>query len=510
MKSLTALLVVLTSFAVGFPARPALGQAATDQRSLPETSGAAELMTKLRHYSSQVVVCLDVGETCPFELKQGGARSIRLRSVAEFKDSVIGLIRHAEVRVEIEGQPLDLVCAPYVMPTQARGLRIQADTTSAWRELPKRVQFSLWDATDPIVDTNRFVFPLRKYRLISHGTQGYGEPVHLGAGDGDPAGQRFYHDYGFDMAGYEGREEVVSAVEGTIVRFWPSREDPCSILIQDSQGFIWEHAHLKELAADLALGAHVAPGQPIGLLGRTGPSGNFSHLHVGTFLTRQDLDRDHANRRLNLYPWIVAAYQAQHPTGLCAVARPHQLAMTGEEVVFDGSNSLAWGGRNIVEWRWVFPDGRTVRTAQAKRAFEKPGAHVVALWVRDDRGAEDVDFCQVKVFSRSNPEQAMPHIFMTHTPATEVETDQPVSFRCWFQGQGNPPIELDFGDGTRVSNYRSYTEVRHRFNTPGIHIVTAQCTAAGYLITAKQKVATHLPSRHNRATLSPGAQAPSE
>lgn len=448
----------------------------------------AELTSKLRLYSSQVVICLDLGEAYSFKLKNGAVKPIRLKSVTEYRDSVIGLTRRADVRVEIEGQPLDLVCAPYVMPTEAGGVRIQADTTTAWLDLPKRVQFSIWDATEPIVDTNRFGFPLRNYRLFSHGTQAYGEPVHLGEGDGDPVGQRFYHDYGFDMAGYEGREEVVSAVEGRIVRFWPSREDPCSVVVQDEGGLIWEHAHLKALAPELALGSRVALGQQLGLLGKTGPSGNFSHLHLGTYLTRRDLDADHANRRLNLFPWMVTAYQAQHPKGVLAVARPHQTVLTGEKVILDGGHSLAWGGSKIVEWRWTFADGETAKQARMEKTFNRPGAHVAALWIKDDRGAEDVDFCQIKVFSRANPEKAMPHIFMTHTLAQDIRPDQPVTFRCWFQGKGGGPLTVDFGDGAIVADYRSYSELRHNFKTPGIHIITAQCTAGGLPITQEQKV----------------------
>jgi hypothetical protein len=80
------------------------------------------------------------------------------------------------------------------------------------------------------------------------------------------------------------------------------------------------------------------------------------------------------------------------------VARPHRAALTGETVVFDGSHSLVWGGNKIVEWRWVLPDGQTVKQVRAEKAFDKPGAYVAALWVKDDKGIEDVDFCQVKVF----------------------------------------------------------------------------------------------------------------
>jgi hypothetical protein len=224
------------------------------------------------------------------------------------------------------------------------------------------------------------------------------------------------------------------------------------------------------------------------MLGKTGPSGNFSHLHLGSYLTQHDLDVDNRDKRLNLYPWLVAAYQAQHPKGLVAIARPHHQVRTGESVDFDGSNSLAWGGGRIVEWRWAFPDGQTVRQAKATKTFERPGAYVAALWVKDDKGAEDVDFCQVKVFSKPTAEPAMPHIFMTYTPTQNIRPDQPVTFRFWFQGSGGGPIKVNFGDGTRIADYQSNTEVQHAFKKPGIHVVTAQCEAAGKPIMQKLKV----------------------
>ena len=374
------------------------------------------------------------------------------------------------------------------MPTETRGLRILVDTTSGWGNVSRRAQLSPWDAGDPIVDTKRFGFPMRNFRLFSHASQAYNEPVHLGAGDGDRGGARFYHDYGFDMAGYEGRVEVVSATAGKVVLFWPSRENICSVVIQDDAGFHWEYAHLSSFAPEIVLNARVALGQKLGMLGRSGPSGNFSHSHLGSYLTRHDLDVNNRDKRLNLYPWLVAAYQAQHPTGLVAIARPHHQVLVGEQADFDGSNSLAWGGGKIVEWQWVFPDGQTVRRAKARKKFDRPGAYVAALWVKDDKGAEDVDFCPVKVYSRPTPEPAMPHIFMTCTPTQNIRPNQPVTFRFWFQGSGGGLIKVDFDDGTQLSDYRSFTELQHGFKTPGVHVVAAQCEAAGKPIVQKLKV----------------------
>lgn len=453
----------------------------------------ADMNRLIRAYSTQQVVGLDVGETFTFRLKSGQERALRLVSVEEHRDTVIRLVRRADVRLEVDGRPLDLVCGPYVMPTETAGLRVQVDSTSGWDNTPKRVQISVWDAADPIVDVKRFAFPLRDFRLFSQGTQAYGEPVHLGATDGDPEGNRFYHDYGVDNAGFEGREEIVSATAGTVVKFWPSREDLCSVIVQDADGFFWEYGHLSAAAPGLAVGTRLAQGQKIGLLGRTGPSGNFSHLHLGTYLSRGDVDGGACNRLLNLYPWLVTAYRARHPEALLAVARPHHEVLAGEKVVFAGAGSLAPAGAKIVAWRWEFPDGQAVAQARAEKAFDRPGAYVAALWVKDDRGAEDVDFCQVKVFSKASPEKAMPHIFMTYTPTEGVRPDQPVTLRCWFQGAGDEAFALDFGDGTRVADCRSYAEVPHRFKTPGLHVVTARCEADGKPITQKVKVVVTAP-----------------
>ena len=173
---------------------------------------------------------------------------------------------------------------------------------------------------------------------------------------------------------------------------------------------------------------------------------------------------------------------------LFAVARPHQIAKADEKVTLDGLNSFAWGGAKIVEWRWVLPDGQTVKDAKVERAFDKPGAYVAALWVKDSQGNEDVDFCPIKVYSKQNPEKGMPHLFMTCSPTEIIRPDQPVTFRFWFQGGDHGPITVEFDDGTKVPDYQSYAELSHRFATAGIHVVTAYCEADGKPITQKMKV----------------------
>jgi len=452
-----------------------------------EVHNKNEKLNKLIHrYSAQKIICLDIGEEYLFKLKDGSIKVIKLISIKEYRDRVIGKMRRAEIDVEVDGIPLHLTCAPYVMPTEIMGIRIQADTASGWQNISKKAQFSIWDVKDPIINTNTFGFPIHNYRLFSHGLQCYNEVVHLGRYDGDPEGVTSYHDYGIDLAGYDGRDEIISCTDGEVILLRPKKK-PHNVVIRDHQGLYWHYGHLDSVLPGIKEGVKVKKGQKIGVLGKKGASGNFSHLHLGTFLSKADLDADRRNRRLNLFPWIVDAYQAQYQKNCYAVAGPHRVIKAGQKVIFDGSQSLAFKTK-IVSYRWEFHDGKTVNSARAEKEFHAPGVYMATLQVKDKKGNEDVDFCRIKVFTASAPEDRIPTIFMTYHPTNEILINQPIFFRFWLQAKNDEPFRVDFGDGTVIDDYTSYTEVTHRFEKVGIHIITAETNIDGMPVTQKQKV----------------------
>ena len=434
--------------------------------------------------SNQTIFCLDEGVDRKVTLASGRTFSICLLSVNEQRDTVVGLIRRAEVRITLNGEPHDLICAPYVMPTKIGDVRIQADATSGFTKLPGRVQFSAWDAADPIVDLSKFTFPLPDYRLLSHGMQCYNEPVHLGRKDGDPSSGAFYHAYGIDFAGFEGGENVVSCVDGRVVRVLP---DAILVDIRDETGLIWEYHHLDSIAPGLAVGDVVQKGDVIGVLGRSGPSGNFSHLHVGAFLTGDHMNQGEYTRRLNWYPWMIEAWRAGHPSEPLAVSGAHHQVRVGESFVLDGSYSVP-GNRPIVRTQWELPDGTIINTTKTTQSLPEPGVYVAALRVWDSAGREDVDFHKIKVFSKGVPEPWLPSIFMTSTPTRAVCAGEPVRFRAWLHGAEQAPMRFDFGDGRVIGKYASFTVVEHAFRDPGLHVVTATAEVNGIKTTSKQKV----------------------
>ena len=61
-----------------------------------------------------------------------------------------------------------------------------------------------------------------------------------------------------------------------------------------------------------------------------------------------------------------------------------------------------------------------VTKTKPETTFTQPGAYVATLWVKDNEGNEDVDFCQIKVFSKSKAEANMPHLFMSYTPTEGI------------------------------------------------------------------------------------------
>ncbi len=191
----------------------------------------------------------------------------------------------------------------------------------------------------------------------------------------------------------------------------------------------------------------------------------------------------------------MTAYQAVHPKGLLAVARPHHIVLAGDKIVFDGSNSLVWGGNKITQWRWEFPDGQTVDQVRAEKVFDRPGSYVATLRVKDNQGNEDVDFCQFKVFSRENTEKNMPHIFMSYVPTEDIRPNEPVRFRFWMQGTDSRPMRVIFSDGTKLDEYQSDSEFTHAFKTPGLYIVTAQCDVDGKPMMQKLKVVVNSPPK---------------
>jgi len=77
---------------------------------------------------------------------------------------------------------------------------------------------------------------------------------------------------------------------------------------------------------------------------------------------------------------------------------------------------------------------------------------------------------------------------VTCKPSREVGVNEPVNFRLWPQGAGVENIQIDFGDGAKIQDYRPYSALTHRFTKPGLQVVTVTGAAGALPVTQKVKV----------------------
>ena len=177
------------------------------------------------------------------------------------------------------------------------------------------------------------------------------EPSFVDGGDA-PAGRPIYYHSGLDIGGCEGLVEVVSACDGLVVSAggkalpeYPDipfykRGDYDYVYVLDDQGWFYRYAHLKSIDPAIRPGERVRMGQKIGVLGKEGSSGGWSHLHF-------DIKSRQPSGKWGIqegYAFLWEAYLREHRPQIIAVARPHHLIWAGEKVVLDGSRSWSTAG----------------------------------------------------------------------------------------------------------------------------------------------------------------------
>jgi murein DD-endopeptidase MepM/ murein hydrolase activator NlpD len=156
-------------------------------------------------------------------------------------------------------------------------------------------------------------------------------------------------------------------------------------------------SHLKFIDPAVRPGARIALGQKLGVLGKEGGSGGWSHLHFDIW-ARQPSGRWGIEEG---YAFLWQAYEQEHPRELVAVARPHALLWAGQKATLDGSRSRGRGLR----YEWRFTEGGSASGERVERTYEKPGTYCEILKVSDEAGRVDYDFMAVQVIDRAHPDK---------------------------------------------------------------------------------------------------------
>ncbi|MHC4111908.1 MAG: PKD domain-containing protein [Planctomycetota bacterium] len=442
-------------------------------------------------------VDLDVGQTQQVTLYDDTKATVTLLELTEKRDSVRNAVRKAQVKVKVNGKTASLVSSTYHLPKAIGGVLIDCPITkgyvqnsskaNAWG-LIKDARLRLWPAGSPWIRPGTFIYPV-KQKWFANDTQMANVPCYVNACD-IPDSKNIYYHYGLDFGGSEGVVEVVAATDGLVVSvaghvLEGHKDTPVTprydvVYILDDRGWYYRYSHLAMIATPVIHGKRVKMGQQIGLVGKEGGSGGWSHLHFD-IKCRQPSGKWGTQ---NGYAFIWQAYQQQYSPEIIAVARPHHLVYTGQTVQLDASKSWSKTGR-IATCEWTFCDGTKATGSKIKRVYERAGEYSEIVKVTDSDGNFAYDFAVVYVIDRKHPERVPPAIHANYYPTFGLRAGDEVTFKVrsfgtqhgrevWDFGDGSAPVKVQSDGNVNQHNPAGYALTQHRYDKAGDYIVTVR------------------------------------
>jgi murein DD-endopeptidase MepM/ murein hydrolase activator NlpD len=453
-----------------------------------------------------VAVDLGIGETQDVTLTNGQKVAVKLIDVKDFRDSLRGAVRRSEVKVEVAGKEVTLGSATYHLPVTVGNVQIDCPITKgyvarankltsnmdAWG-LEKDARLRLWPAGTPVIDVSTFMYPARQAWFATN-TQFSNEPSYVDGGEKPGTGGIYYH-YGLDMGGAEGLVDVVAATDGLVVSVGTEKlpgydGTPVAprydvVYLLDDRGWFYRYSHLHTIAASVKLGQRVRMGDSIGILGKEGGSGGWSHLHF-------DISGKQPSGKWGIidgYAFLWETNLRERQPKLIAVARPHHFVSLGEKVVLDGSRSWSAAGK-IVKFEWTCTDGQTGDGPTLERAYSKPGIYSEILKVTDAAGLVDYDFAFVDVVDRAHPEQIPPSIHPAYAPTQGIKAGDQIKFlvrtfnttdgeETWDFGDGSPKVIVHSDGNVAIHAKDGYAITTHKYEKPGVYLTRVERTDRG-------------------------------
>ena len=438
------------------------------------------------------VLDLDLGESQQVDLADGTKAHVKLLAIDEVRDTIRDAVRRAVVKVEVNGQVIELISATYHLPQTVGGVQVDCPITRGYLTnthldhwgLTKAARLRVWPAGSPWIEPGTFVYPVRQ-RWFASATQMANEPT-FADGFEEPARRKIYYHSGLDIGGAEGLVDVIAATAGLVVSVGkitlPGYEDtPVSsrydvVYLLDDRGWYYRYSHLQSIDPAIKPGATVAMGQTIGRLGKEGASGGWSHLHF-EIVSRQPSGRWGTQEG---YAFLWEAYLHEQQPALVAVARPHHLVQLGEKVALDGTGSWSRSA-TIARHDWTFSDGSTASGPRTVRVYEQAGEYSEVLKISDNGGNVAYDFAVVQVLDGTNSGPLPPSIHAAYSPTQNIHPGDSITFKVRTSGTTDGNETWDFGDGTAPVQVRSdgnvkalapdgYAVTTHRFAKPGDYL----------------------------------------
>lgn len=439
-------------------------------------------------------VDLKVGESADVTLANGSVAKVKLLDLQEKVDSMAGAVREAKVKIELNGQQATLTSANYNLPQTVGGVQIDCPITKGYNAnsgedswgLEKDARLRLWPAGSPWIEPGTFVYPL-KQRWFATMTQFSNEPTYVDGGD-KPDRKKIYYHNDLDFGGCEGLVEVVAATDGLIVSvadhmldgysLTPARKRYDVVYVLDERGWYYRYSHLQVIDPAIQLGSRVKMGQKIGVLGKEGASGGWTHLHFGV-KSRQPSGK-WGTQEAYAFAW--EAYVKEQKPDVIAVARPHHFIRKGEAITLDASKSWAASGK-ITGYEWTFTDGSKATGPRIERSYARPGSYSEMVKVTDDAGHTSYDFAIVQVMG-DDEKNIPPAIHPSFSPTTGIRAGTPITFKVrtfrdqggetWNFGDGSPAVKVQSDGNAKPLAKDGYAVTQHAFAKAGDYIVSVE------------------------------------
>jgi murein DD-endopeptidase MepM/ murein hydrolase activator NlpD len=433
---------------------------------------------------------IDIGEKRKVELHDGSIAQVELLAIDAIKDPVMDAVREVNITVRINGEKKKIKSGNYHLPVTIGRVQIDCPVTKDylqrahidWWALEKDARLRLWPAGSPYIWPGTFVYPVSQKWMASF-TQFNNEPV-VG---GPRADGKIYYHAGLDFGGAEDMVEVYAATDGIIVSVRGDNlagepDNPINprydvVYIRDPRGWYYRYSHFASILPDLQAGQHVRAGQKLGMLGKEGGSGGWSHLHFEV-KNRQPSGKWGTE---DGYAFLWQAYRQQYDPEILAVARPHQVIFAGETAKLSAENS--WAKNVIQNYEWTLTDGSIRSGKQVEQTYNQPGTYSEILKITDNEGNYDYDFAIVKVFNKETAhEEGIPDIHATFYPTRDIISGEKVFFQVrsryvtegydiWNFEDGSQPAAVKSNIDTENHAKVGYSIVSHRFSEPGDYLV---------------------------------------
>ena len=442
------------------------------------------------------VVDLDVGEAATVTLDGGAEATIQLNGLEEHTEPVRKAVYGSTLQLTVNGAPLTLEAGPYHLPVTCGDVRIDCTVTSglngngtpAFWGLDKAARIRLWPASSPLLRPGTMIYPVRQGWFTTR-TWFDNEPVHGGA----TIKPSIYYHAGMDIGASEGLVEVIAATDALVVQRGEevleghTEDTPTSprydvVYLMDGRGWYYRYSHLKEIAPNIQLGTVIRQGDPVGIVGKEGASGGWSHLHF-EIKSRQPSGKWGTQAA---FGFLHEAYVAEFGMTLYANARPAQMITAGDTTTLDGSRS--WSATKSIEsYQWTLHDGRVVHAPQFDVTYDTPGFYCETLRVEDGFGRVAYDFAYVMVLDPGDLEHYAPGVNINYHPTRGVKAGDPITFKARAFGMKGGNEVWDFGDGTPPAHTASpadskpldpagYAAIEHTYAEAGDYIVSVSRT----------------------------------